>query len=327
VSILTGDIGGTSTRLAIVTHEGGRFRIDRIATYSSREFDGLKPIVATFLQEHAGDSPLQAAFGVAGPVIDGTCRTTNLPWELSETALSEALDISSVHLLNDLEAAAWGIDTLDDNAQAILQAGAPVERGNKAVIAAGTGLGQAGLTFDGVLHRPFACEGGHADFAARTERDIALLHALQARYSHVSWERLVSGSGLVELFRQTLHNSGGQSPAWLDDPDQDAAARISQHALAGDDALCVDALDWFTELYGREAGNLALKLNATGGLYLGGGIAPKILPALRSGRFMEAFLDKGRMGSLLATMPVSVICEKHVALYGLARYAELAQAT
>jgi glucokinase len=325
MNILTGDIGGTHTRLALVTRNGGRFRVTHIARYSSRDFDGLRPIIENFLRNHPASRPQQAAFGVAGPVVDGRCRTTNLPWELSETALSEVAGITQAHLLNDLEALAWGIDTLDDTGLVALQTGHTAATGNKAVIAAGTGLGQAGLTFDGVRHRPFACEGGHTDFAPQTERDTALLHTLQARHGHVSWERIISGPGLVEIFRHVLAINRTEAPDWfVETPPGDAAAHISQRALAGEDSLCVEALDWFIELYGRETGNLALKLNASGGMYLGGGIAPKILPALRTGRFIKAFLDKGRMSTLLGAMPVKVICEEHTALYGLARYAQLA---
>lgn len=327
MNILTGDIGGTHTRLATVTQDKGRFRVVHVARYTSRDFEGLQPIIEHFLHDHPDAQPQQAAFGVAGPVVDGSCRTTNLPWELSDTALSRALGIARVHLINDLEAVAWGIDTLDDTALALLQTGHELEHGNRAVIAAGTGLGQAGLAFDGTLHRPFACEGGHTDFAPQTERDTLLLNTLQARYGHVSWERIVSGPGLVELFRQVLSSAIAAAPDWLDDPQQDPAANISERALAGDDALCVETLNWFIELYGREAGNLALKLNTRGGIYLGGGIGPKILAALRTGRFMEAFLDKGRMSELLRSMPVRVICDEHTALYGLARYAGLAETT
>ncbi|VAW79910.1 Glucokinase [hydrothermal vent metagenome] len=327
MNILTGDIGGTHTRLALVIPESGRLRLAYVSQYTSLDFDGLEPIIECFLHDHPETRPHHAAFGVAGPVIEGRSNTTNLPWQLSEASLSTALELPHVHLLNDLEALAWGIDTLDGNALESLQTGIAAESGNKVVIAAGTGLGQAGLTFNGAHHQPFACEGGHTDFAPQTDRDAALLKVLQTRYGHVSWERIVSGSGLVELFRQLIATSASNTPDWLEDTEQDAAANISQRALAGDDALCVEALDWFVELYGREAGNLALKLNARGGLYLGGGIAPKILPALKTGRFIEGFLDKGRMQALLTSVPVHVICDEKTALYGLARYALLAETT
>lgn len=325
MNILTGDIGGTHTRLATIARDADRFHVADVAVYSSADYTGLLPIIESFLTEIPQKPLQQAAFGVAGPVVNGHCQTTNLPWELSASELSVALDIPEVYLLNDLEALAWGIDTLDDAAMATLQAGQASRPGNRAVIAAGTGLGQAGMSFDGTRHLPFACEGGHTDFAPQTERDIALLLTLQARYGHVSWERLVSGDGLVELFRQLLDSHALSKPDWFEDPQQDTAAAISQRAQTGDDALCVEALEWFIELYGREAGNLALKLNATGGVYLGGGIAPKILAPLRSGRFIQAFLDKGRMRPLLEAMPVRVICEEYVALYGLARYATQAR--
>ncbi len=324
MNILTGDIGGTHTRLATIKKSAGRYDVVDIAHYASPDYDSLLPIIEAFLREHPQEQLRQAAFGVAGPVVNGHCRTTNLPWELSASELSAALAIPCVHLLNDLEALAWGIDTLDDSSLVTLQAGHASHRGNQAVIAAGTGLGQAGLTFDGSRLRPFACEGGHTDFASQTTRDASLLQTLQSRYGHVSWERVVSGAGLVTLFRQVLDHHGTMTPEWLDDPQQDAAAGISQRALSGDDMLCSEALDWFTELYGREAGNLALKLKSTGGMYLGGGIAPRILPALETGHFMEAFLDKGRMRPLLEAMPVKVICEEHTALYGLARYSGIA---
>ncbi|TCK17852.1 glucokinase [Thiogranum longum] len=326
MNILTGDIGGTHTRLATVEQGAGRFRVVDIARYASPDFDGLLPIIESFLHDHPQVQLQQAAFGVAGPVVNGRCRTTNLPWELSASELSTALGIPHVHLLNDLEALAWGIDTLDDSSLVTLQAGHASNQGNQAVIAAGTGLGQAGLTFDGAQRRPFACEGGHTDFAAQTQRDTGLLQALQSRYGHVSWERTVSGAGLVELFRYLLDSQAATTPGWLDDPQQDTAAAISQRALAGDDALCAEALAWFVELYAREAGNLALKLNATGGIFLGGGIAPRILPALKKNYFLQAFMDKGRMQPLLEAMPVKVICEQHTALYGLARYTGLAKA-
>ncbi len=322
--ILTGDVGGTSTRLALVSATDEGFRIEHEARYASGEHSGLEPIAVAFLREHTEKRPEVAAFGVAGPVINGACETTNLPWRLSASSLAVTLDLPRVHLLNDLEALAWGIDTLRDGDRVELQAGAPVASGNRAVIAAGTGLGQAGLTFDGALHRPFACEGGHTDFAPHTARDDALLSALRARHGHVSWERIVSGPGLVTLFRHTLERHAAEPPSWLDAPGQDPAAAISRLALAGEDPCCVEALDWFVELYGREAGNLALKLNASGGLFIGGGIAPRILPALRGGRFIEAFRDKGRMRPLLENMPVSVIVAPGVALTGLARYAMLA---
>jgi len=318
--ILTGDIGGTNTRLAIGTLGADGLQIDHRETFSSPGHDGLASIIERF--SPAQQAPLDAAaFGVAGPVKHGVCRTTNLPWEISQQQLAKQLQLDAVYLLNDLEAMAWGIGNLAADEQISLQAGAAEDNGNRAVIAAGTGLGQAGLYCDAGHYRPFATEGGHADFAPRSERDWQLLQYLQQRHTHVSWERLVSGPGLVTLHEFVLQQHQTPPPDWLGEADEKPAAHITHLALQNSDALCVETLNWFVELYGREAGNLALKMNATGRLYLGGGIAPKILPALQSGLFIDAFLDKGRMRTLLESVPVQVICSDQVSLKGLACYA------
>jgi glucokinase len=320
VRILTGDIGGTNTRLAMIEYANGRARITENFTFPSASFSCLDDIIIEFLSRHPGLQPQAAAFGVAGPVIEGTSRITNLPWVISAAALAQRFGLP-VQVLNDLEALAWGIGTLPPEDMVTLQAGSADGAGNRAVIAAGTGLGQAGLCFDGKLHVPFATEGGHTDFAPTTEQDWRFYGFLQSRYGHVSWERVVSGAGLVDLFEFLLQETGTAVPAWFEDATQDSAACITRDALSGADPLCVEALHWFTRLYGAEAGNLALKMKATGGLYLGGGIAPKILPALQDGRFLAAFRDKGRMRGLVEAMPVRVICSEQVSLQGLARVA------
>jgi glucokinase len=323
VHILTGDIGGTNTRLAMMEYENGRARITENLSFPSPSFSSLDDIITEFFARHPGVQPQAAAFGVAGPVAQGVSRITNLPWVISAEVLAQQLGLQTVQLLNDLEALAWGIDTLPVEDLVGLQTGTADAAGNRAVIAAGTGLGEAGLCFDGKLHIPFATEGGHTDFAPTTERDWRFYGFLQDRFGHVSWERVVSGAGLINLFEFLLQESGSAAPAWFEEPAQDSAACITRDALSGADALCVEALDWFTRLYGAEAGNLALKMKATGGLYLGGGIAPKILPALQDGRFLAAFLDKGRMRRLVEAMPVRVICNEQVSLQGLARVAAL----
>jgi glucokinase len=262
-----------------------------------------------------------AAFGVAGPVSEGVSRITNLPWEISQSSLAGQLHLSKVALINDLEAQAWGIDDLDSGELLTLQAGTGPATGNRAIVAAGTGLGEAGLCDTGAGHRPFATEGGHSDFAAISERDWLLRQHLRERYGHVSWERLLSGPGLVALYQFLLSHHRAPAPDWLTAPDEVPAAHITDLALGQQDAICVETLRWFVQLYGREAGNIALKLKATGGVYLGGGIAPRILPALRDGLFIEAYLDKGRMRALLERIPVRVICSDLVALKGLTRLA------
>lgn len=321
--ILTGDIGGTNTRLAMMEYQNGRARIAENLSFPSHSFSSLDDIITEFFARHPGVQPQAAAFGVAGPVAQGVSRITNLPWVISAEALAQQLGLQTVQLLNDLEALAWGIDTLPPKDLEALQTGSTDAAGNRAVIAAGTGLGEAALCFDGKLHIPFATEGGHTDFAPTTERDWRFYGFLQNRYGHVSWERVVSGAGLINLFEFLLQESGAAAPGWFEDPAEDSAACITRDALSGADPLCVEALHWFTRLYGAEAGNLALKMNATGGLYLGGGIAPKILPALQDGRFLTAFLDKGRMRRLVEAMPVRVICNEQVSLQGLARVAAL----
>lgn len=321
--ILTGDIGGTNTRLAMMEYQNGRARIGENLSFPSPSFSSLDDIITEFFARHPVVQPQAAAFGVAGPVAQGVSRITNLPWVISAKALAQQLGLQTVQLLNDLEALAWGIDTLPPKDLVALQTGSADAAGNRAVIAAGTGLGEAGLCFDGKLHIPFATEGGHTDFAPTTEHDWRFYGFLQNRFEHVSWERVVSGAGLINLFEFLLQESGAAAPGWFEDPAEDSAACITRDALSGADPLCVEALHWFTRLYGAEAGNLALKMNATGGLYLGGGIAPKILPALQDGRFLTAFLDKGRMRRLVEAMPVRVICNEQVSLQGLARVAAL----
>ncbi len=318
MQILTGDIGGTNTRLSICELRDRKFRILDHRIFPSTGYPSLQAIIRDYTPASTAEV---AAFGVAGPVKQGVSRITNLPWEISRQQLISQTGISQVFLLNDLEALAWGIAGLESEELVCLQDGAGSDAGNQAVIAAGTGLGQAGLFYNGQLHIPFATEGGHTDFSPATRLEHELFKDLQQQYGHVSWERLISGQGLVNLFDFILKHNECKTPDWRDAPDTDPAEIISQQALEGSDPHCVEALSWFVELYGREAGNLALKMNAAGGLFLGGGIAPKILPALQDSTFIRAFLDKGRMRPLLETVRVQVICSDAVSLKGLARYA------
>ena len=320
--ILTGDIGGTNTRLALASLEGGSIHIDQHETFPSADYASLEEVVRRYQPAQRPDITA-AAFGVAGPVKQGVSRITNLPWEISQRTLATQLNLKSVSLLNDLEAQAWGIDSLTASELVSLHDGngATAVGGNRAVVAAGTGLGEAGLYFDGRTYRPFATEGGHTDFAAETEREWLLLQHLRQEHGHVSWERLLSGPGLVTLYQFLLQQHRAPVPDWLTAAGETPAAHITRLALDDSDAICTETLRWFVQLYGREAGNVALKMNATGGVYLGGGIAPRILSALQDGVFIEAFLDKGRMRPLLEATAVKVICSDLVALKGLARYA------
>jgi glucokinase len=228
-----------------------------------------------------------------------------------------------VGLINDLEANAWGIATLSSDDIAVLNPGESDGAGNLALISAGTGLGQAGLHWDGTRYRPFASEGGHVDFAPRNRLEMDLLEFLLRQFPRVSYERVVSGPGLQNIYRFLRETGRGDEPPWLAARlrEQDPNAVVAQAALSGESALCVQALDLFVALYGAAAGNLALTLLATGGVYLGGGIAPKILPKLKDPIFLNAFFTKGRLRPLLETVPVRVILNDQTALFGAARYA------
>lgn len=330
MSVLVGDVGGTKTQIAVAWEDGSQWRLRHPRRYPSREYAGLDEILSHYLAGLAR-TPKAAALAIAGPVADDCSEATNLPWHLDARALESATGIARVRLLNDLEAIAWGIAGLTEKQFLTLQAGAAEACGNLAVIAPGTGLGQAGVFWDGQCHRPFATEGGHTDFAATDAREFALVEYLRGRYGRVSWERVVSGMGIGNLY-QFLHQYRGvdhhprmtavlaQQERPRGEPAGDLAATVAALAATGDCGVCRETMDWFFVLLGREAGNCALKLMARGGVYLAGGILPKNLDLLRNGGFLQAFLDKGRMRGLLESMPVSLVLEEHGALIGAARF-------
>jgi len=320
--ILAGDIGGTNTRLALVDEQDGRLVPVAQTRVRSREHASLETVVRAFLLEHP-QPVTRAAFGIAGPVRRGVCDATNLPWIVDAAHVGREFGIERVGLINDLEANAWGIPTLAPDDFAQLQHGVPDPEGNLALVSAGTGLGKAGVHWDGTQHRPFATEGGHVDFAPRTHLEMELLAFLLKQFPRVSYERLVSGPGLQNIYRFLRETGRGEEPPWLTQRMRtgDPSAVISQAAVAGKSPLCSQALDLFVTLYGAEAGNFALNVLATGGVFLGGGIAPKILPRLKDPVFLNAFLGKGRMRPLLEAMPVRVILNENTALMGAARYA------
>jgi glucokinase len=317
VEVLAGDIGGTKTRLAIFEVNGSQLESQFENTYKSEEYPSLDGIVAAFLETTQRRCD-HACFGIAGPVKEGKSKTTNLPWLVDVSRLRNTLGLKNVSLLNDLEANAWGITALSETDFFTLNVGIPGASGNVAVIAAGTGLGEAGLYWDGHRHRPFASEGGHADFGAGNEFELELFKFLAQRFGHVSWERILSGPGLVNLYRFLLQHRQSSEPEWLAKEMRagDPAEAISKAALSNRDPTCIEALDLFVYLYGMEAGNHALKIMAMGGVFIGGGIAPKILDKLKETTFMEAFCAKGRMANLLRDMPVKVILNDRTALYG-----------
>jgi glucokinase len=319
IRVLSGDIGGTKTRLAVITVDGTHLHTEREQSYASLNYAVFEELLGEFL--HGSDIPARAAFGIAGPVQGRVVQTTNLPWRIDADALQSRFGFDRCTLLNDLEATAYGLPALHKEDFLTLHADAPAgvnSGGNAAIIAAGTGLGEAGLFWDGQRYQPFATEGGHASFSPGNDMEIALLRYLQQHHEHVSWERIVSGPGLVSLHEFLSQHRRAPLPDWLQHEMRkgDTAEAIANAALSERDDLCVEALDWFVRLYGAEAGNLALKVMSRGGLYLGGGIAPKILPRLQSDIFLDAFFNKGRMRPLLEAMPVSVILNDRAALYG-----------
>jgi glucokinase len=326
--ILSGDIGGTKTRIAILDVDANSVKTLRESNFASSAYTGLEGIVKEFLRGETSP-PEWAGFGVAGPVRNGRCEATNLPWIIDSRGLERDLGLARVGLINDLEATAWGIPALSSDDLYSLHPGHPDPQGNLSVIAAGTGLGEAGICRINHRWHPFASEGGHADFAPANELEFALHRYLSERYGHVSWERVVSGPAIGDIFRFVCQYRGAQVPPWAD-PDVlsgDAGGAVSRGAAEGNCPLCEEAMGLFVELYGREAGNHALKIMATGGVYLGGGIAPKILSRLKGQRFIAAFLDKGRMGPLMRNMPVHVIMNDRAALYGAGRAAAAAIAS
>jgi len=315
-TLLAGDLGGTKTWLRLSC--GGEML--REQRYDSAAFAGLTPMLAGFLGESA---PQSACFGVAGPVRGNTAQITNLPWRIDAGEIAAHFAIPQVALINDFQAVAYGIEALGDDDLLTLQAGQPQPHGPRAVIGAGTGLGEGYLVWQGEHYQALASEGSHADFAPADEMQAELWRWLALRYGHVSWERVVSGPALAEIYaflreRGELAESPQLAAALrLGDP----SAAISAHALQHGDALAGAALDLFIAAYGAESGNLALKMLATGGVYVAGGIAPKIAERLKDGGFLRAFLAKGRFAGLLETIPVQVVLNPQVGLLGAERVA------
>jgi glucokinase len=317
--ILAGDVGGTNVRLALFEEREGRLVSREESRFASREEAGLERPVEVFL---AGRSVEAAGFGVAGPVRHGRCEATNLPWVVDAAVLARRLGLAGVALVNDLYANALGLFELSDSDFTVLNAGVADPEGNAALIAAGTGLGEAYLVRSGGRLVPQASEGGHASFAPRGPVEVDLLRHLQRKWSHVSVERVLSGPGFAEVYAFERARAGIPEPAWLSEEiarDGDPAPAVTRAGLSGRDEVAERALDRFLSIYGAEAGNLALKVLATAGVWLGGGIAPKMLPKLQDGTFLGAFCDKGRLGPVLAKIPVKVITNDRCALLGAAR--------
>lgn len=320
--VLAGDIGGTKSNLGLYTGSPTAPQPVVERSYLNRKFPDLATVIRHFLVE-IGQAPVRACLAVAGAVLDGKASLPNLGWQVSEAGLAQALDLDAVTLLNDLEANALGLDTLTPDQLHNLNPGQARSGANRALIAAGTGLGLALMLPEGDGWQVVASEGGHVDFAPRTEREMALWRFLAADHGHISVERVVSGQGLANVYAYLKH-SGLAEPEWLtrrlaEAPD--SAAVIAQAGLAGESTLCAEALEMFLSAYGAAAGNLALTALATGGVYLGGGIAPKLLDAFPRSGFLAAFADKGRFAPLLHQIPIHVILEAKCALWGAAAHA------
>lgn len=315
--LLAGDIGGTKTLIGIYEAAGGP-RPAKIVSgeFATLDHPDLPSLVRAFLRGQPSVSIEAASFGVAGPVLGRVAQLTNVPWHVNAEEIASTLGVKRVSLLNDLQAMAYGVTVLAGDELHVLQKGEPVEAGNAAVIAAGTGLGEALLHhIDGLLV-PAPTEAGHADFAARTERDIRLLRDLTARFGRAENEHVICGLGLVNIHRSAHGDTSCAAGIREDEPD--APARISEAALAGRCPACRETLEQFVEAYGAEAGNLALRTVATRGVFVGGGIAPKILPALTTGSFMTAFRSKGAFEAMLSKVPVAVVLNAEAGLLGAA---------
>ena len=319
--ILAGDVGGTKTALALFEREGAGLTLTREATLASRDFDSLEAAIDHFLDAGPRGDIAALCIGIAGPVVNGRCVATNLAWEVDERMLAYTVRAARARLLNDLEAAAHGVLMLGEEQLRCLQSGVP-RRGNIAVIAAGTGLGEAIIVSDGVRRTVIASEGGHADFAPRGDLEEDLLRFLRREFGRVSYERVLSGPGLYNIYRflreAAVPESKTVAARLLDG---DPSVTITELALAGADPLCVRTLDVFASVYGAEAGNLALKALAVGGVVLTGGIAPKILAKLTGSTFIEAFREKGRLTPLMQSLPVHVVIEPRAPLLGAAKVA------
>lgn len=319
--LLAGDIGGTKTHLALF-HEGEKRNWIVTEKFASGEHESLRSIVSEFMEKHPEHQVQRACFGIAGPIQDRKCKATNLPWVIDADEIEKEAGIERVFLINDLEANAFGIFCLEEDELYTLNPGKEVA-GNGALISAGTGLGEAGLFFDGEKFQPFACEGGHCTFAPESDLEFRLWKYLQKQYDHVSFERVLSGPGLHNIYQflidEEIEREEVAVRAAMEK--EDPAKVITEMGMKNQSEACARALDLFVSIYGSEAANLALKMLAVGGVYIGGGIAPKMLSELSEGAFMKRFIQKGRFTSLLIGIPVKVILNPNTALLGAAHYA------
>ena len=316
--ILAGDIGGTHSRLALLDLKNPAVPT-QIIVFESRSHASLQEIIVAYLKETKA-KPTMACFGIAGAVRNGTCHTTNLPWSIDQKLLGKLLGIP-FFLLNDLEASGYGLQLLRPDELQVVQEGTP-QKGNAVLVSAGTGLGEAGLFWDGKKLLPFASEGGHADFAAQSDEELALFQFLRKENDHVSYERLVSGPGLYSLYRFLVETGREPRCEAVESRDSTKAPSriISELGTTQGDPTCQRVLDLFVSFYGAAAGNAALHFLAIGGVYLGGGIAPQLVKEFQSGAFVEAFIRKGRFTDFMRSIPVHIILNPRTTLLGAAEY-------
>ncbi|MEM8727469.1 MAG: glucokinase [Chlamydiota bacterium] len=320
---LAADVGGTKTRLALFKEERGTVVCLKERKFPSRKYPNLRLILKEFLKG-VNEKVTKGCFGIAGPVKEGKSRATNLPWSVESEVLARELSTGEVALINDLEANAYGLNMLREDEFFILNQGDKKAVGNKALVSAGTGLGEAGVFFDGKRNIPFACEGGHTDFAPRDEREDSLLRFLRKKFEHVSYERILSGPGLYDVYRFIVETriEKEREQVVREIVAGDSPRLISEKGLSGSSAACRKALELFVSIYGAEAGNVALKIFALGGVYIGGGIAPKLLSLIKEGGFIDSFKRKGRFSSLLGAIPVRIVLNEKTALLGSMYYAK-----
>ncbi len=321
--VLAADVGGTNARLAIVEVNGGNARIERYQQFASQHAAGLASIAQRFIAESGERSLTRACFGVACRVIEGVCRAANLPWTIDERELATAIGVPRTSIINDFDAIGHGLSLLAPDDVATIQRGEPTANGTVALIGAGTGLGEAFLVWDGTRYRVQPSEGGHVNFAARDELEWGLHCATRAEFEHVSYERVVSGPGLIRIYQYLVSARGAvESEVTRDEMGrEDPAAVIVRYGLSNTDPVCAQAVDLFTSLLGAQAGNLALTVLAVGGVYVAGGIAPRMVHKLRTGPFLTSFCDKGRLSTFVARVPVHLITNPNVGLLGAAAVA------
>lgn len=318
VLVLAGDVGATKTNLALFKMNQKNAKVLKEGNYKSQKYKSITEITSNFLEGQP--QPATCCIGVAGPVLEGKVKLTNLSWEMDSKEIAKQMGLAKIHLINDLEATAYGLAMLENKDIVTIHKGSDTPSGNAAIIAPGTGLGEAGIYFDGKFYHPFATEGGHSDFASRDKPDFELYEYLQNKFGHVSNERVICGPGIVNIYQFLKEEKKLEEPAWVTDKIKqgDAAAEISKHTDQSE--LCNKTMQLFIRFLARESANLTLKMKATGGLFIGGGIAPQLIPLFEKYRFNDSFLDSGRMNHLLEKVTVSIILNTKTAMLGAAYY-------